>query len=71
MRKILIFATSPRDAIVKCRELGVEFESVLWVMNYQLLGGMDVSDFEVHYTNAFRLVPAFAEAFDNLGDGAR
>lgn len=69
MRKILIFAVHARDALAKCEELGVAFENVVWVMNYQLLGGADFSGHEVYYTNAFTLVPAYGEAFTNLGNG--
>lgn len=68
-RKILIFATNARDALVKCRELGVPFEDVTWVMNFQLLGGIDYSDHEVHYTEAFTATPAFMEAATTLGNG--
>jgi len=69
MRKILIFAVHARDALAKCEELGVKFEDVIWVMNYQLLGGMDTSDYEVYYTDAFTLVPAYFEAYAALGQG--
>ena len=69
MRKILVFATSAPDALGKCIELGVEFHEVVWVMNYQLLGGIDYSDHEVYYTDTFTLMPAYQEAFTALGNG--
>lgn len=69
MAQILIFAVNARDALVKCKELGVEFEDVTWVMNYQLLGGMDFSHYAVFYTEAFTQVPAYAEAYEMLGNG--
>lgn len=69
MRKILIFAVHARDALDKCEALGVAFEDVIWVMNYQLLGGADMTDYEVYYTDAFMAVPAYPEAFVNLGNG--
>lgn len=69
MANILIFAVNARDALVKARELGVEFEDITWVMNYQLLGGVDFSHYAVFYTDAFKQVPAYTEAYETLGDG--
>jgi hypothetical protein len=69
MANVLIFAVNARDALVKCNQLGVPFEEVTWVMNYQLLGGGDYSHHQVFYTEAFKNVPAYAEAYEILGDG--
>lgn len=68
---VLIFAVNARDALVKCNQLEVPFEEVTWVMNYQLLGSADYSNWQVHYTEAFKNVPAYAEAYSILGDGAQ
>ncbi len=71
MANVLIFAVNARDALVKCNQLGIAFEEVTWVMNYQLLGGGDYSHYAVHYTEPFKAVPAYAEAYSILGDGAQ
>lgn len=57
--KILIYAVSARDAEDMCRELGVSFDEVMWVMNYELLGGMDTEGWLVHATPMFRQMPAY------------
>lgn len=69
-RKVLIFATSRADAMDLCVRLGVPFDTVTWVMNYQLLGGLDYAGHEVHYTDMFTEMPAYAEAWAELGHGA-
>lgn len=70
MNNHLVFAAAPMDALDKCLELGLKFEETTWVMNYQLLGGKDYSDYSVHYTDLFRNTPAYAEAHQHFGDEA-
>ncbi len=61
--KIVVFAATPVDAVEYCKDAGLEFTEVVWVMNYQLLGEKGLTDVdEVRYTDLFRLMPAFAEA---------
>jgi hypothetical protein len=60
MQKI-IFATSRQDALAKCAELGVQFVDVIWVMNLQLLGAMDISEAQLFVTEGFIQTPAYAE----------
>lgn len=67
MRKILLFAVSTADAQEWCNGMGVTFESVTWVMNWELLGGQDYSDHEVYYTPMFKLTPAYAMTLPKAG----
>lgn len=68
MNNHLVFATNRIDAMAKCQELGIEFDQTVWVMNYQLLGGIDFSNHTHHYTELFKEMPAFQEAFDHFGE---
>ena len=68
--KIVIFAVNRLDAQQKAHELGVEFEDVIWVMNWNLLGWMDLEGVKFHFTDSFKDMPAYAEAkaeVDRLG----
>ncbi len=58
----ILFATSRVDAQNFCNESGLDFDSVVWVLNPQLLGGMEVDKSEVYYTETFRQMPVFSEA---------
>ena len=69
----IVFATNRLDAMTYCaNELGVPFEDVVWVMNLQLLGDADTSQADIHFTDAFTEMPAYAEALaafpQNTGD---
>jgi hypothetical protein len=69
----IVFATNRADAEAYCRDdLGVPFEDVVFVMNFQLLGDADTSQADVHCTTAFMQVPAYAEVLarfpQNTGD---
>lgn len=70
MASIVLFATSRTDAVNYCNENNLDFDSVVWVLNPQLLGGIEVDTSEVYYTDTFRQMPVFreAEAFVK-GDG--
>lgn len=61
--RVVVFAATPIDAVNYCKDNNLVFTDVVWVMNYQLLGESGLKDVdEVHYTELFRLMPAFAEA---------
>lgn len=67
-QKTIIFAVNRQDAKDMCNELGLAFEEVIWVLNAQLLSGMDVEGAQVHYTLTFQDMPAYAEAHKMFGD---
>lgn len=67
MLSYIIFAVNRLDAIAKCDEMGVEFESVIWVLNYQLLGDMDTSGYTAVFTDTFKQMPAYEEAARAFG----
>lgn len=63
MAKIVLFAATPFDAADYCKQAGIPFEDVTWVLNYQLLGANGLKDAdEARYTDLFMLMPAYAEA---------
>lgn len=62
MKKIIVFAVNRIDAQAKAHELGVEFEQVTWVMNWNLLGYTDLEGAKFHFTDAFKDMPAYDEA---------
>lgn len=64
----VIFAASRADAQEFCAGLGLKFESVVWVMNDQLLGDVIESEVVPYYTEMFREAPAFAAAAARFGD---
>lgn len=62
-KKIVLFAATPSDAVDYCKNEGLDFTKVTWVMNYQLLGEKGLTDAdEARYTDLFMLMPAYAEA---------
>lgn len=70
MDKTIVFAINRQDAQNMCNELGLAFEDVIWVLNAQLLSGIDTKGARVHYTLTFQEMPAYAEAHAMFGDPA-
>lgn len=70
MTRPIIFAVNRQDAKDKCDSLGLAFEEVVWVLNAQLLAGMDTAGADIYYTLTFQEMPAYAEAHARYGDGA-
>lgn len=68
MNNHLLFAASYDDALEATRELGLVFDETVWVLNAQLLGSGDYAGHTVHYTDTFRLMPAYPEAAAHFGD---
>lgn len=61
--KIVLFATSNLDAKNYCEINGLNFDDVVWVLNYQLLGETGLKDAsEIHHTELFKQMPAYNEA---------
>ncbi|QWY82803.1 hypothetical protein PP641_gp063 [Arthrobacter phage SilentRX] len=67
-QKTIIFAVNRQDAQNMCDSLGLAFEDVTWVLNAQLLSGMDTEGAKVYYTLTFQDMPAYAEAHARFGD---
>lgn len=70
MNNHLVFATSFQDAQETMTGLGLAFEETVWVLNAQLLGDPSAyTGHVVHYSDLFRMMPAFVEAVSLFGDG--
>lgn len=65
--KTIIFAVNAQDAHNACAEHGLVFEEVVWVLNAQLLSGLDIDGARVIYTPMFQMMPAYAEASAMFG----
>jgi len=70
MEMVIVFAASQQDAADFMQVNGLDFESTIWVMNAQLLGSGDYSGHTARYTEMFRKMPAYAEAFGRFGEEA-
>lgn len=68
MNNHLLFAASYEDAKAASEDLGLVFDQTVWVLNAQLLGSGDYSTHTAHYTDLFRLMPAYPEAAARFGD---
>lgn len=64
----VIFAVNQKDAAAMCGELGLKFAETTWVLNYQLLGGdFDPMSHIPHFTESFKMFPAYREAAFRFG----